>query len=167
MKFQVIVLSRGAVAFSGVPSAAEGYFASIGRPFPSHQPGSAGDGTAAAGDEKRGGGDGGDATGVAGGVNPTDAILDVIGEAEAGVDREIARGVGGARGVEGGVGLVVMSRELLVRQVGGGNGITGGRGRGGEASIDFPFCCCLGRVVFGSVNDTASLSPRTGEASAA
>lgn len=56
---------------------------------------------------------------TAGGINPTDAILDVIGDAEAGVDRGRAAGAAG-RGVEGGggAGLVVMSRELLVRQVG-------------------------------------------------
>lgn len=125
MLIQVIVLSRGAVAFSGPPSDAEAHFASIGRPFP--QPSLAGttasaaaaaveaaETTGAAGDEKRGGGGGG---AVAWGVNPTDAILDVIGDAETGADRDRAAG---GRGVEGGGGLVVMSRELLVRQVGVG-----------------------------------------------
>lgn len=49
---------------------------------------------------------------MAGGINPADAILDAVGEAEDRVDRE---GVDG--GVESGVGLVVMPRQQLVEQV--------------------------------------------------
>lgn len=60
-----------------------------------------------------------------GGVNPADALLDVIGDAEAMVDRGEGEGgeaaaIGGVDvGVEGGgvCGLVVMPRELLLEQV--------------------------------------------------
>ena len=102
---KVILLSRGAVAFSGPPGHAEAYFASIGRPF-LLLPG-----------ESSGGG--------AGGVNPTDSMLDALGETEAAADR----GRGGVCGVGEGGGegrgegnasngdLVVMPRELLVEQV--------------------------------------------------
>ncbi|CAN0599974.1 unnamed protein product, partial [Laminaria digitata] len=54
---KVILLSRGAVAFSGPPSHAEAYFASIGHPF-LLLPGETFDG--------------------AGGVNPADSMLDVL-----------------------------------------------------------------------------------------
>ncbi|CAN0134673.1 unnamed protein product, partial [Ectocarpus sp. 4 AP-2014] len=100
---KVILLSRGAVAFCGAPSDAEAHFATIGRPF--SRPGAGATSGAS-------GGAGGAGGAVAGGINPADAILDVIGEAEDRVDRE---GVGG--GVESGVGLVVMPRQQLVEQV--------------------------------------------------
>lgn len=152
----MIVLSRGAVAFSGPPSDAGAHFASIGRPFPRLEASFAGttattavaaDADAADAADAAGATGGGDERGggaaAAWGVNPTDAILDVIGEAEAGVDRDGA--AAGGRGVEGGGGLVVMSRELLVRQVGGGEE------EGRERARLFVFCLpwLLVTVVFG------------------
>lgn len=106
----MILLSRGAVAFSGAPSDAEAHFAAIGRPFSRLV---AGGTTGATGPSSSGGGGAGGTGGAAaGGINPADAILDAIGEAEDRVDRE---GVDG--GVESGVGLVVMPRQQLVEQV--------------------------------------------------
>ncbi|CAN0243469.1 unnamed protein product, partial [Ectocarpus sp. 8 AP-2014] len=107
---KVILLSRGAVAFCGAPSDAEAHFAAIGRPFSRL---GAGEASPATDHSSSGGGGAGGAGGaVAGGINPADAILDAVGEAEDRVDRE---GVGG--GVESGVGLVVMPRQQLVEQV--------------------------------------------------
>ena len=103
---KVILLSRGAVAFSGPPGHAEAFFASIGRPFVV-LPGEMSD-------------DGG-----VGGVNPTDLMLDVLGETEASADRGGGEGNGG--GGEGS-GLVVMPRELLVEQVRREEGGAEGRG---------------------------------------
>lgn len=132
---QVILLSRGAVAFSGRPSDAEAHFAATGRPFTPPQPpqphldgaaSAAAAASAGAGDEVSGGGAA--ATGEVGdgvGVNPTDAILDAIGDAEARMDREVSGGLGGGGGSDCGGHLVVMSRELLVEQVRDGESVCG------------------------------------------
>lgn len=123
---QVILLSRGAVAFSGPPADAEAHFAAIGRPFPSLLAGGerktadCGGGGGGNDDASGGNSDGGGGGGffLPGDVNPADAFLDVIGDAEAMVDRGEGATTGVDGGVEGGVcGLVVMSRELLVEQV--------------------------------------------------
>lgn len=90
------------MAFSGSPSDAEAHFASIGRPF-----------LPLLTDTSASSGGGGGLVALK--VNPADAILDAVGDAEARVDREGAAGVDG--GVEGGGGLVVMPREVLVEQV--------------------------------------------------
>lgn len=107
---KVILLSRGRVAFSGPPSEAESYFASIGRPF-----------TALSGD-----------VGIRWGVNPADAMLDAVGDAETAMDRgTICRneGVGHpvaeavveeGNGVGAGVGergLIAVSHQLAVAEV--------------------------------------------------
>lgn len=122
------------MAFSGPPDDAEAHFAAIGRPFSSLL--ADGDTRAATTDNDDRGGNGGGGGGVVlpGSVNPTDALLDVIGDAEAMVDREGAAVVvdGGVEG--GGCGLVVMPRELLVEQV--------KIGRGEETILSFG-CSCL------------------------
>ena len=105
---RVILLSRGAVAFSGAPDVAESYFTSIGRgrPFlPIALP-----------RDIPGGSEGGNELGKneAGlEVNPADAMLDAVGESEALADRQ----EGGESDHGGELGaLVAMPREVLLEQ---------------------------------------------------
>lgn len=91
---RVILLSRGAVAFAGPPEKAASYFASIGRPL-SVPPGK----TPRPGEAK-----GHEVISEGSEVSPADAMLDVIGEAEALADQQ-------------GEGLVVVPEEVLLEQV--------------------------------------------------
>lgn len=84
----VILLSRGNVAFAGRPEKAASYFASINRPFSMPPLGEAkGNEIVSEGSE----------------VSPADAMLDVVGEAEALADQH-------------GEGLIVMPEEVLLEQ---------------------------------------------------
>lgn len=119
---KVILLSRGAVAFSGPPDEAEAYFASIGRPFVP-LPGEALGATGVRAPDGNAAGDHG-AVGTIAAValmNPTDAMLDAIGDAEVMADRadEIEReGDLGGNDTGSHSALVAMPRDLLVEQVG-------------------------------------------------
>lgn len=104
----VILLSRGNVAFAGRPENAASYFSSINRPL---------------GEAK-----GHEIVSEGSAVSPADAMLDVIGEAEALADQH-------------GEGLVVMPEEVLLEQASSAVELCfmahGNRGRGHGVSLSF------------------------------
>lgn len=122
---KIILLSRGSVAFSGPPGEAEAYFASIGRPFLLKplilsKALSSGEGS-------------GDTIPGVLAADPADAMLDVIGDAEAAVDG----GVGVAGEEES--SLVIMSRGVLVEQVRVWRGV--------GYFLTFLFVCLVDRIL--------------------
>lgn len=123
---KIILLSRGRVAFSGAPSEAEAFFASAGRPFLPLPAGEMATSWASG----------------AGDVNPADAMLDAVGDAENAMDRARAEGGNGeveasveeGMGVREGGDFLVISPEIAIAQVSGG---LMGRNAGWGRTVDF------------------------------